>query len=225
MRFILNGKTIEVTDSWDKMTFAQHLQVFKMKDIYDKISIITGIDRETLKKSRIKGLNKILYAARFLDETPQFPEKPTKIGPYKLPLNSKGIFDIQFESLEQFEDMRQVFSKLKPFPQEGEQCIDILDRIHAHTEAYATYCAIYLQKIRDNEYDGDKALKIVPEVMGYPSSEVVTAGGFFFVRLQSLSTGIQSNSRSIAPARRKSIGKRSKRSSAAMQRLTKRPGR
>lgn len=221
MNFTLNKKKIEVTDSWDKMTFAQHLRVILMKDIFDKISIVTGIDRETLKKARIKGLNKILYAARFIDEAPKFPENPTQIGKYKLPLNSKGIFDIQFESLEQFEDMRQVFSKLKPI----EPSPDIIDRIYAHTEAYANYCAIYLQKLRDGEYDGDKALQMVPEVMGYPASDIISAGGFFFVKLQSLSTGIQSNFQNTAPVRKKSIGKRSKRSSARMRPLTKRQGR
>lgn len=221
MNFTLNNNKIEVTDSWDTMTFAQHLRVMKMKDIYDKISIVTGIERETLKKSRIKGLNKILYAARFLDDEPKFPEKPTQIGKYKLPINSKGIFDIQFESLEQFEDMRQIYSKLKPI----EECPDIIDRIHAHTEAYATYCALYLQKIRDGEYDGDKALQMVPEIMNYPTSDVISAGGFFFVSLQSLSNGIQSNSPNTTQAPKKSIGKRSKRSSGRTRQLIKRQGR
>lgn len=222
MRFTLNGKTIEVTDSWEAMTFAQHLRVIKMQDIYDKISIITGIDRDTLKKSKIKGLNKILYAARFLDQTPTFPEKPLKIGSYKLPLNAKGIFDIQFESLEQFEDMYQILSKLKPFSQEGEACPDILDRIYAHTEAYATYCAMYLQKLRDGEYDGDKALQMIPEVMNYPTSEVVSAGGFFFVRLLTLSTGISPNSPNLAPPPKKSTGKRSQKSLAVTRPSTRR---
>lgn len=221
MNFTLNKKKIQVTDSWEKMTFAQHLRVIKMKDIYDKISIVTGIERETLKKARIKGLNKILYAARFLDEAPQFPEKPTQIGKYKLPLNSKGIFDIQFESLEQFEDMRQIYSKLKPI----EECPDIIDRIYAHTESYATYCALYLQKIRDGEYDGDKALQMIPEIMNYPTSDVISAGGFFFVKLQSLSNGIRSNSPNTAPVQKKSIGRRSKRSSARTRPLIKRQGR
>lgn len=221
MNFTINKKKIEVTSSWDAMDFAQYLRVLKMKDGFDKISIITGIDSEVLKKAKIKGLNKILYAAQFLDTAPVFPEKPLQIGKYKLPLNHKGIFDIQFESLEQFEDMRQVFSKLKPI-QEGP---DILDRIYAHTEAYATYCAIYLQKIRDGEYDGDKALKMVPEVMTYPASDVIVAGGFFFVKLQSLSIGIQSSSPNSVHLPKRYTGKRSKRSSARTPRLTKRPGR
>lgn len=208
----LNGKPIQLTDSWDKMTFSQYLKVLKMKDIYDKISIVTGIDSEVLRKASIKGLNKVLYTAQFMDKEPKFPDKPVHIGKYKLPLNSKGIFDIQFESLAQFEDMRQVMAKTEP-------------TIHAHTKSYATYCAIYLQKLRDGEYDGDKALQMVSEIMEYPASDVIVAGGFFFVWLQSLSIGTRSNSQTSAPHRTKHIGKRSRKNSVRTQRLTKRQGR
>lgn len=210
----LNGKTIEITDSWDKMTFSQYLRVLKMpkNDMIEMFSIITGIEYETLKKAKIGGLPKLMFISRFLNEAPKFPETPTKIGKFKLPLNSKGIFDIQFESLEQFEDMRHIMNTVK-------------DGIYAHTEAYANYCAIYIQKLRDGEYDGDKALKMVPDVMEYPASDVISAGGFFFVRLQTLLNGTVSNSQNSAPHRKKSIGKRSKISLVRTRPLTKRQGR
>lgn len=209
----LNGKEVQFTDSWLKMSFTQYLRILKLTD--DKIeliSILTGLDYDYLKKAKITGLESILYKAQFLNEPPQFHVKPTHIGPYKLPLNSEGIFDIQFESLAQFEDMRQIMTKLE-------------QGIHAHTEAYAKYCAIYLQKLRDGQYDGDKALAMVPEVMLYPASDVIVAGGFFFVKLQSLSTGTQSSSQSSAPHRKKSTGKRSKRSSGRTRPSIKSRGR
>lgn len=213
MNFTLNKKKIEVTDSWEAMTFTQYLRVLKLEDdTVELLSIITGIDYETLKTAKIEGLNKLLYASQFLNTPPAFPDNPTHIGEFKLPLNSKGIFDIQFESLAQFEDMRHVMNSVK----EG---------VHAHTEAYATYCAFYLQKIRDGDYDGDKALKMIPELMNYPASDIIVAGGFFFVRLQSLLNGTKSNSRSLAPSRKKSIGKRSRKSSVRTRQLTKRQGR
>lgn len=214
MKFTLNKKSIEVTDSWESMTFGQYLRVLKMKGtITEIISIITGIDEEYLKKAKIKGLDKLLYAAKFLNEPPQFNLKElTHIGEYKLPLNSKGFFDITFESLAQLEDMRQVMIKLQP-------------GIEAHTEAYATYCAIYLQKMRDGDYDGEKALKMVPEIMTYPASDIVNAGSFFFVRLSNLLNGTASNSQSIAHDRKKNTGRRSKESLARTPRLTKSRGR
>lgn len=214
MKFTLNKKSIEVTDSWEAMTFGQYLRVLKMKGtVTDIISIITGIDEETLKKAKIKGLDKLLYAAKFLNTPPQFNvDKLTHIGEYKLPLNSKGFFDVTFESLEQIEDLRNVMAKLP----EG---------IYAHTEAYATYCAIYCQKLRDGEYDGDKAMVMVPEIMTYPASDVINAGSFFFVKLSSLLTGTPHNSQNITPTRQKSTGKRSKRNLARTPRLTKSRGR
>lgn len=206
----LNGKPINITDSWSKMTFSQYLRTLKLKDdTIELISILTRIDYDYLKKAQIKGLESILLAGEFLKTAPKFPEKPTRIGKFKLPLNSKGIFDIQMESLAQFEDMRQVMNKTKP-------------DIHAHTEAYATYCALYLQKLRDGEYDGETALKMIPELMEYPASDIITAGGFFFVKLRSLLYGTASNSPSTARHRRKSIGKRSSRSLVRTQVLTKR---
>lgn len=213
MKFTLNGKQIEVTDSWESMTFSQYLRILNLKDdTAELLSIITGIPYETLKTAKIQGLDKLLYALQFLKNPPNFPEKPDHIGEFKLPLNSKGIFDIQFESLAQFEDMRDAMNKAH-----GD--------IHRHTEAYATYCALYLQKIRDGEYDSDKAFKMIPELMEYHASDIISAGGFFFVKLQSLLNGTPSNSQNTAPHRKKPIGKRSKRSSARTRPLTRRQGR
>ena len=169
-------------------------------DMVESLSILTGIDYETLKKSKIKGLEKLLYAARFMNKAPKLQEKPTKIGKYKLPIN----FDIQFESLAQFEDMRQVMVKLE----EG---------VYAQAESYAKYCAIYCQKLRDGEYDGQKATDMISEIMTLPALEVISAGSFFFVRLQFLLNGIIPNSRSTPRSRRKATGKRSARRSAAMR--------
>lgn len=209
----LNGKSIKITSSWDEMLFKQYLRILKLKDDnVELISILSGVDYETVKKAKITGLDNLMYLTRFLQTPPQFPDKPSYIGPYKLPLNSKGVFDIQFESLAQFEDMRQVMGKVEA-------------GVYAHTEAYATYCAIYLQKLRDGEYDGDKAMQIVTEVMSYPASDVIVAGGFFFVKLQSLLNGTRSNSQSSAPLQRKPIGKRSRKNLVRMQRLTRRQGR
>ena len=201
MQFTLNGKKINVIDSWEGLNFAQYLRIIKMgDDMVESLSILTGIDYETLKKSKIKGLEKLLYAARFMNKAPKLQEKPTKIGKYKLPIN----FDIQFESLAQFEDMRQVMVKLE----EG---------VYAQAESYAKYCAIYCQKLRDGEYDGQKATDMISEIMTLPALEVISAGSFFFVRLQFLLNGIIPNSRSTPRSRRKATGKRSARRSAAMR--------
>lgn len=210
----LNGEPIKITDSWEKTTLAQYLRIMKSKnDTVEILSIITGLDYDLLKKSQIKGLEKLLYAASFINTAPVIPTKVEKIGGFKLPLNSKGVFDIQFESLAQFEDMRVIMDSTSK------------EDIAGITESYAKYCALYLQKLRDGEYDGDKALAMVPEIMTYPALEVIAAGSFFFVRLWSLLRGTQATFPSSAPARKKPTGKRSKRNSGRTQRLTRQHGR
>ena len=209
----LNGKPITVTDSWAKTNFIQYLRLMKLKDdTVELISILTGMEYDYVKKARLENLDRLLFMASFINKPPDFNATPTHIGSFKLPLNSNGVFDIQFESLAQFEDMRQIMTK----KEEG---------IYAHTEAYAKYCAIYVQKLRDGEYDGDKAMAMVPEIMTYPASHIITAGSFFFVKLQSLLNGTVSNSPNTRQVQKRSIGKRSRKSSARTPRLTKRQGR
>lgn len=198
----LNGEPINITDSWEKTTLAQYLRIMRMKnDTIELLSIITGLDYDLLKKANIKGLDKLLYASRFINSAPVVPTKVEKIGPFKLPLNHKGIFDIQFESLAQFEDMRVIM-----------ESVDMKD-VTAITESYAKYCALYVQKLRDGEYDGGKALAMVDEVMTYPALEVIAAGSFFFVRLWSLLRGTPTTSPNSAPSRKKRTGKPSRKSS------------
>lgn len=201
MNFTLNGKKVNVIDSWEGLNFSQYLRGLKAgTDLSEIFSIITGVPAETIKKAKIEGLDKLMYAASFLQTAPEINSKPTKVGKYKLPVDKKGVFDVQFESLEQFEDMRQIMTKLE-------------NGIYAHTEAYAKYTAIYLQKIRDKEYDGAKAMEMVEEVMLMPALEVVSAGSFFFVKLQSLLNGTRPVSRPTRQLRRKAIGKRSQKRS------------
>lgn len=209
----LNGKPFKITKSWDEVTFAQFLRILQLKDDnIELISILTGLEYDYLKKAEIKGFENILYIAQFINTPRKFDKNPTNIGPYKLPLNSKGVFDVQFESLAQFEDMRSVFNSLK----EG---------VIAHTEAYATYCAIYAQKLRDGVYDGDKAMAMVPEIMTYPAKDIIPAGSFFFLKLKSLSLGIRLNSPSTSRKRGKSTGKSIRKRSESRPRLTKLLGR
>lgn len=211
----LNGKPIKITDSWDATNFAQYLRILKLKD--DKIeliSILTGLEYDYLKKAKITGFDKLLYKSQFINTPAIFPEKPTHIGKYKLPLNSLGVFDPQFESLAQFEDMR----KLMPVQKDTDSD---LDKLYNHTEAYATYCALYVQKLRDGEYDGDEALKMIPEIMLMPASHIITAGSFFFIKLLSLLYGTTPNSQNMSPNQKKAIGKPTRKRSDQRQRLTK----
>lgn len=191
--FKLNGKSLQIPTSWNEITFNQYLQVFELKDdVIQLVSIFTGQDYEYLKNATIIGLDKLLEAISFINRPPEFPDYVDKCGPYKIEANSKGKFNIQYESLGQFEDARKIMSSLP----KGD--------IKEHTLAYAKYCAIYLQKIRDKEYSPSRANEMTEEVMTYPAYQVITLGSFFFLKLLSSLNGTQVISRTTAPSRKKS---------------------
>ncbi len=170
--FKLDNKQIHMPSSWEDLTFSQYIKIMEgQKDIPGIISVLTGIDVEVLRKAEIKGLDMVIQSIAFLNKPPKFDGVCSQVGKYKLPLNSKGEFNIQFESLAQFEDMRQAMRQV------------VSNDIKSHTLAYATYVSIYLQKIKDKEYNYDDALKMIPDVMQMPAHEVIIAGGFFFLKL------------------------------------------
>lgn len=184
IKFKLNSKTVEVASSWEDLTFKQFLKVFSLKngDILDAISLCSGIEYEVLKKAGvIVGLESLITAVQFLNTPAKYPDTTDRIGKYKLPLDSKGEFNPQFKRLDQFEDMR----KAMVFSDKG---------IVAVTEAYATYCAIYLQELRDGEYSYDKAKGMIEEVKDMPAKEVIPAGSFFLIKLMNLLGGIKKTS-------------------------------
>ena len=209
-QFTVNGKPVQITDSWEKCKFRQYLSIIKVENDKQLLSIITGIPYENIRNSKITGLENLLHAARFINSIPDVPKEPKKIGRFKLPLNSKGVFDIQFESLAQFEDMRMIMSKTN------------LQNPYELTESYGKYCALYVQKLRDGEYDGDKAMAMVDEIMDYPALDVVSAGGFFLTKLLILSSGIQSNSQKATRSRGKSIGRSTRKYSGSRPRSIRR---
>lgn len=189
--FKLNGKPINVYTSWDDFTFEQYERILDLKDddVPEVVSILTGVDRETLEKAEIKGLENLLGAANFLKTVPTWPLVTDKIGPYTIPANKNGKFEIQFESLGQFEDMRKAMAK----------CTAIVDL----TKTYPLFVAIYLQKLSDGIYSYSKAVDMVPSIRRMPAREVMALGSFFYARLRSLLTGTPDNSHSPTPSQKK----------------------
>jgi hypothetical protein len=213
IKFKLNGKPLKIPSSWDDPTFGQYIKIIQTNaSATDVISIFTGIDIKTLKKAKIEGLEMIMQSLSFLKKSPQWEGVCDKIGKYVLPINSKGKFDIQFESLGQFEDMRSIMNKVPE------------DNALELTKSFAQYVAIYLQKIRDGEYDQDKAGIMLDEVYAMPAKEVITVGSFFFLKLLSLSRGIDLNSLSTnqKPKKQKPVSKNSRKHSEVTRQSRKR---
>lgn len=181
--FKLNGKKVSFPSSWTDLTFDQYLKIMvSTGGIIDIIALFTGIEPSVLKQAKISGMESIITTLAFLKEPHKFDSACNQAGKYSLPVNSKGQFNIQLESLAQFEDMRSAMSKVET------------DDIVGYTKAYATYVSIYLQKIRDGEYNSEKASDMIPEIMEMPAHEVITLGGFFFIKLLSLLNGIDHSS-------------------------------
>lgn len=192
IKFKLNGKSINVASSWDDLTFDQFLKVLDLKDdSLQAVSLASSLDYELLKTTPIIGLETILQAIQFLHKPANYPTSTKTIGKYKLPLDSKGEFNPQFKRLDQFEDMRKIM-------------IASDKGVKSLTEAYASYCAIYLQELRDKEYSYSKAMAMVDEVKQMPAKEVIPAGSFFLIKLLSLSTGTKTTSQTTNQKSKKS---------------------
>ncbi len=191
IQFKLDKKNVQIPSSWDDVSFADYLEVCNGKGSpADFISRATGLTVDQVMNSEITGLEAILAALEFSKTIMKEADQVvTQIGPFKLPLDSKGEYNIQFETLAQFEDLRVMMSK-------AGKGVEFISK-------YANYASVYLQKIRDGKYSPDKAKAMVPEIMTYPAPEVISVGSFFFVKLLNLSNGTAKISPSTAPSPKK----------------------
>lgn len=200
--FNLNGKKINCPSTWDDLTFDQYERLTTVgDDNIELLSILTGIPRETLAKATIKGADQVIASLEFISSPPDWNQPVKQVGQYKLPVNKKGIFDIQFESLAQFEDMRKMFQKVKDWKE--------------LTKIYPEMVAIYLQKIRDKEYSYDAAIEMATEIRQYKAREVVGCGSFFTLKLLNLSSITKTTSRTTNqnPKKFKPVSRSSKKRS------------
>ena len=188
----IENKSYPIPSTWYDLKFRHQLALIeKPLSNIELLSLFTGLDIEKLRDAQIKGLELAIAAWSFLQKPMVYDSKITKCGKYELPLNSKGEFNIQFESLAQFEDMNAIMFKV---PDKNS---------YEHTKAYTMYCAIYLQKLRDGVYSLDKAEGMRDEVLDMPAHEVITLGGFFFVKLLTLLHGTTNGFQSTKPMSKK----------------------
>lgn len=215
--FKLNGKKVNISSSWDELSLNQYIRVLLMKDgLFEAISICSGVPVETLQSAVIIGLEDILIAISFLNKVPQVPGYTSKVGKYDIPGTRDGKFDIQFESLAQFEDMRAVINRIPV--KDGKYDIVAL------TKSYAHMVAIYLQKLRDGKYNPVAAGEMIEEVQEMPALQVISAGSFFFLKLISLSNGTKASSHPTnqTPKKSKRVSKGSRKPSGRTARSRKR---
>lgn len=189
--FKLNKQSLNIPTAWGEVTYAQYLKLLSMPDdmIY-LVSVFTGQEYEVLKSAIISGLDKVLEALAFINKPPEFPPYVDQCGPYKIPANKEGQFNIQYESLGQFEDMRQAMLKREK-------------TTLGHMQAYGRYLAIYLQKLRDTTYDPKRVPELEEEIKNFPAYQVMALGAFFFLRLNGSLSGTKKTSPPTTPPQKK----------------------
>jgi len=173
----VNGKKVQIETSWEELSFEKYLKLLSVKD--DKaelLSVLLDMPSEDIKKGRIIGLEGILRAVSFMKTTALIDEKPTKLGDWKIPQ------DITFESVEQYETMRQKITEAAK-----------LDNLTKQTEMIAHYVSIYCQPLDGESFDPEKAEWLVPKIMKMPCMEVMSCGSFFQAKWLSLESGLPMN--------------------------------
>lgn len=115
IQFKLNGKSIDVATSWDDLTYTQFYETFNLDaDFLKLVSLCSGLDYETVKNGKLEGeIERLIVALNFIKTPAKWDQPILQCGPYKLPINHKGQYNIQFESLGQFEDMRKIMEGIK----------------------------------------------------------------------------------------------------------------
>lgn len=190
IQFKLNDKPVQVCSSWDDLTYNQFYGTMQPLDLRAMVTLFVTPSPDPT--AQIAGNIDALIAALNFIKKPAVWDKPVlQCGPYKLPINHKGQYNIQFESLAQFEDMRAAMNKITG--------TGTVERTKSIAGLYPEFLAIYLQKIRDGDYSYNKAIAMIPEIRKYPAREVVTLGSFFLVKLTNLLNGTPDSSPTTTP--------------------------
>lgn len=192
--FNINGAKHNIPTQWADVTYNQYLRLLTCDNtLLAYINLFTGITRETLAKAQLHNLEKISIALSFLIIPPKYEPQPTKmVGPYAMPK------DVTIQSLGQFEDLRGLLRKL---PAD----LSSIENRTFITDLYLEACAIYVQKIKDREYDYTKVPEVKEELRQYSSTEIIQTGSFFLFRPLNLSRPTKTRSQNLRQRLKKLI--------------------
>lgn len=174
--FKIAGKRCDIPTVWRDVTYSQYVYMIIPRSFSEYIHIFSGIPLETLHRAKINNVDKLSLALAFLSIRPNMDRTET-VGKYALPGQP------QFESLGQFEDLRNL---VKRYPHKERKDFDYTD-FEIECELYLEACAIYFQKIRDGVYDSSKIGQVKDELRNASAVEVLSNGAFFFAKGLNLS--------------------------------------
>lgn len=176
--FKIAGKTTLIPTTWADVTYSQYVYMIIPRTFTEYIHLFSGVPLETLNKAQVKNVDKLGLALSFLSWPPNLSERTAMVGPFALPGKP------QFESLGQFEDLRNL---IKEYPHKERKDFDYAD-FEKECEVYLQSCAIYFQKARDGEYNAAKVKEVADQLRGASAVEVLSNGSFFFAKALNLST-------------------------------------
>lgn len=195
----------KVWHKWEQVPFGKFLAICEAthkKNDVKILSIATGIDEHVLRKAKIgPDFEVVMTRLRFLYLPPVWIETPKTLGGITMPEN------VIFESVEQFETMRQQYSNV---------IHDVkTDDPVAEYKRWGVLAAIYYQpewerahmddprrkKVNQEakidpgtskwgQFDADRAMDMVKDLEKLSCVEVVSVGRFFWAKLVSLRSGI-----------------------------------
>ena len=168
--FKLNGVKVEkdLPTCWAETTFDQFMKLTKCGVDKAKIlSVITGLDEETIRKAQIANLDALLRVISYVTNEPFDYTLPKVLhvpgGEYQIADN------LELTSLERYNDLEDI---IKTFGDDN----------HENISKYPLICAIYAV----NPYDYKTAENLSKEFLNAPCTEVMAVGNFTLVNISGL---------------------------------------
>lgn len=169
----------EIPTAWEQVTFKTFLDLDKCgQDIVKVIALLTQIDYDILRQSKIVNMDQVIAVLGFLNK-PAVPVIPKTLLGYKIP---KGL---EFEQVQMYVDLKNYVTesqKLSPMEQ---------------LERYTLYCAVYACMEKHGKYDWELAEQMKDEFLKAPCTEVLGIGNFTLLKLIGLNLSIDQNSRKV----------------------------
>ncbi len=191
------GKTkINIPSGWHEVNFNKALEILEGElNEVQTIALLTNKSEKEIRQSTDMStiyhfINTFLYLHQLPQKLNEFP-RSIKLGVDRIVfpfVNYGDEFDLGQADVGQVEDMLMIMVKMnKEFIGESERT-EITELQLAKITPFLV--AIYLQKMLDTEYDGEKAMLLVDRVKEELSfKECLSIGYFFLIRLEHYKNG------------------------------------
>lgn len=158
----------QIPANWDEVKFSHFLAFHEVKDFADQLAIFTGFKPDTLRKCKIHNLEALIERMAFLN-------KPMPSIVPKSVLGQPIPKDLNFESVCQFEDAKEIVGKILP-KVDGES--PTRDQIALYADLVTIYAMPdYIDATPQQRADFAK------KVLDLPCAEVMAIGNFTQLKL------------------------------------------